>query len=77
MSGDTPFARGPLSVDVGKDGEGEEVDEMLQGTYSIDNKNMTPLMASTEMKSFIVALKFPTSVVMWGAIPETPSIITL
>ena len=51
---------------MGKDGEGEEVDNMLQGTYSTDNKNMTPFMASTEMNNFIAALKFPTSVVTGG-----------
>ena len=50
---------------------------MLQGTYSIDDKDMTPLMASNEMKSFLAALKIPTSVLIGGTVPEMPSIITL
>ena len=77
MSGDTPFARGLLSDAVGLDGESAGVDEMLQGTYSIDAQNMTPLMASNEMKSFLAALKLPTSGITGGPIPDMPSTITL
>ena len=77
MSGDTPFTRGYIADDVGKDGEEEGVEEMLRGSCSVDNTNMTSLTASSEMKSFITALKVPASVVIGGPIPEMPSIITL
>ena len=66
MSGDTPFARGPLSEVVSKDGEGDGVDDMFQGTYSIDDKDMTPLMASNEMNSYLAALKIPIIVLTGG-----------
>ena len=66
MSGDTPFARGSLAENVGKDGECEGVDEMLKGTYSIDNKDMTPLLASTEMKKFLSSPQITNLSGHWG-----------
>ena len=36
MSGDSPFAKGPLVDAVGLDGEGNGVEKMLQGTFRMD-----------------------------------------
>ena len=77
MSGDTPFARGLVAENVRRYGEGEGVEEMLRGFYSFDHTDMTHLTASSEMKSFITALKVPTSVVTGEPIPEMASIMTL
>ena len=56
MSGDSPFARGAIAESIGLDGEGEGVEEMLQGTYTMDTEGLDEVSASSEMKSFIKAL---------------------
>ena len=56
MSGDTPFARGPLAKDIGIDGQGHKVEEMLKGTYVMDDKGLDDVHASNEMKCFMKAL---------------------
>jgi hypothetical protein len=52
MSGDTPFARGPLADKIGKDGEGAAVEEMLKGSFVFDTEGMDEVHASKEMTSF-------------------------
>ena len=59
MSGDTPFARDTLASDIGLDGEGEAVEEMLRGTYTLDETGMDEIHASAEMKHSLAALKIP------------------
>ena len=61
MSGDTPFARVSLANDIGVDGQGYKAEEMLKGTYVIDDKGMDDVHASFEMKCFMQALKVPKS----------------
>ena len=77
MSGDTPFARGDLADDIGRDGEGKGAEEMLRETYTMDNEGMDLMMASTEMNSFLKALKLPNSKLTGGIIPTMSSLITL
>ena len=52
MSGDSPFARGPLAEAIGLDGEGQGVDEMLQGTFDVDKAGLDGAAASSEIHSF-------------------------
>ena len=52
MSGDSPFARGPLAEAIGLDGEGHGVDEMLQGSFDVDKAGLDGTAASSEMNSF-------------------------
>ena len=52
MSGDSPVAIGKLASDIGYDGEGEVVEEMLRGVYTIDTTGMDEVYASNEMKIF-------------------------
>ena len=52
MSGDTPFARGPLTDIIGRDGEGVAVEEMLKGTFIQDTTGLDEVHASKEMKAF-------------------------
>ena len=52
MSGDSPFARGPLAEAIGLDGEGQGVDEMLQGTFDVDKAGLDGAAASSDMHSF-------------------------
>mmetsp|Transcript_20521 Transcript_20521/g.24444 ORF Transcript_20521/g.24444 Transcript_20521/m.24444 type:complete len:134 (+) Transcript_20521:2-403(+) len=44
MSGDSPFARGPLADAIGKDGEGEEVEKLLQGTFTMDKEGIDDIL---------------------------------
>jgi len=53
MSGDPPFARGPLADATGLDSEGAGVEEMLQGTFSTDKEGMDGVTASSETTSFL------------------------
>ena len=82
-SGDTPFARGKLAKYIGRDGEGEGEgseegsEDMLRGTYTMDTEGMDPMMASTEMNSFLQALKLPDSKLTGGLIPTMLSLILL
>ena len=50
MSGDTPFARGPLANDIGVEGQEDQVEDMLKGTYVMDETGMDAVHASSEMK---------------------------
>ena len=59
MSGDTPFARGPLADQIGKYGKGVAVDEMLKGSFTLDTTGLDEVHASKQMKSFLAALKIP------------------
>jgi hypothetical protein len=59
MSGDTPFASGPLADQIGKDGEGVAVEEMLKGSFVLDTSGLDEVHASKEMKAFLAALKIP------------------
>ena len=61
MSGDSPFAKGPLADVVGLDSDGGGVDEMLQGTFDIDKAGLRCTAASSEMHSFLKALQIPLS----------------
>ena len=61
MSGDSPFARGPLAEAIGLDGEGDGVEDMLNGTFDTDREGLDGIAASSEMRSFIKALQIPTS----------------
>ena len=70
MSGDTPFARGPLADLVGDDGEGEAVEEILKVKFTLDIKELDEAAASSEMKSFIAALKIPISKKTGSEVPE-------
>lgn len=53
MSGDFPFARGPLADRVGLDGKGAGVKDILQGNFSTDKGGLNRAAASSEMKSVI------------------------
>ena len=70
MSGDTPFARAKLARAIGLDGEGEAVEEMLRGTYTLDDTGMDELHASEEMKNFLDDLKIPISGETHGTTPS-------
>ena len=59
MSGDSPFTRGALADEISKDGEGEAVDEILKGSYEMDLRGKDEATSSSEMHSFIKALKIP------------------
>ena len=59
MSGDAPFSRGSLATDIGVDGQGNKVEEMLKGTYVLDAKGMDDVHASSELKCFLKALQVP------------------
>ena len=74
--GDTPFVRGALAEDVGYDGEEQVVVEMLKGSYTIDRYDLDEVQASTEMSSFLAALKIPHSSKMGGPTPEMSDDIT-
>ena len=50
MSGDTPFAQGPLADQIGNDGEGAAVDEMSKGSYTLDTSGLDEVHALKEMK---------------------------
>ena len=49
MSGDTPFAGGKLVEEIGLDGEGEAVEKMLRGAYTLDDTRMDEIHASVEI----------------------------
>ena len=70
MSGDTTFAQGPLANLVGDDGEGGAVEEMLRGKFTLDTRELDEAAASSEMKSFISALKVPASKKSGSDVPE-------
>ena len=53
MSGDTPFASGQISELIEEDGKGEEVDNILQGTFEWDPQGKSSLETSTEMYTFL------------------------
>ena len=57
MSGDTPFARGKLVEKIGLDGKGKTVEEILMGTYTLDDTGMDEVHASAKMKHFCLLLK--------------------
>ena len=61
ISGESPFARGYLADALGKDGEGGAVEDILKGEFKYDTDVMDDIQASSEMKSFIGALKTPIS----------------
>ena len=77
MSGDTPFARGPLANDIGVDGHEDKVEEMLQGTYVIDDTGMDDVHASSEMKCFMQALQVPKSKRTGDTVPLMNSEVTM
>ena len=53
--------RGKLLQDIGLESGGEDTDELLQGTYTHGTKHAYALMVSSEMTSFLQALKTPIS----------------
>ena len=61
MSGESPFARGPLTADIGLDGKGDAVEDILKGKYKRDLGGLDEASASSEMKNFIKVLKIPIS----------------
>ena len=77
MSGDSPFARGPLADAVGLDGEGEGVDEMLQGTFDTDKSGLNGAAASSEMSSFLKALQIPLSAKTGAPVPTMKTELTV
>ena len=52
MSGGTPFADGEISKQIGRDGESEAVEHLLEGTFQWDSKNKSKLESSKEMHIF-------------------------
>lgn len=48
MSGYSPFAWGSLATEIGHDGEGDDVDEMLKGTYTLDTYRLYDEHASSK-----------------------------
>jgi len=77
MSGDSPFARGPIVDAVGLDGEGEGVEEMLQGTFDIDKAGLNGAKASSEMSSFLKALQIPISAKTGSPVPTMKTELTV
>ena len=77
MSGDTPFARGPLATDIGVDGEGDKVEEMLKDTYVMDDKGLDDVHASVEMTYFMKALQVPKSIYNGNTVPLMNSEVTM
>ena len=69
MSGDTPFARGVLAENVGYEGQGEAVDKMLQGAYTIHKESLDEVQASAEMASFIAVIQTHLSTKTGGPVP--------
>lgn len=61
MSGESPFTRGQLADEIGRDGEGTAVDELLKGTFERDRSGLDAATASSEMTNSIKALKLPIS----------------
>ena len=46
------------------------MDEMLEGAYTIDKEILNEVQASSEMTSFITAMKLPLSTKTGGTVPE-------
>lgn len=61
MYGDSTFISGPIVDTIGLDGKGTGVDEMLQCTFETDMEGLYGIAISSEIKSFIKALKNPLS----------------
>ena len=70
MSGDSPFARGKLAEDIGQDEEGEEVEKIIKGTFTVDKEGMDEVQALSEMAGFIKVLKVPLSAKTGKPLPE-------
>ena len=77
MSGDSPFARGELADAIGKDDKGKAVDEILKGTFKRDTQGTDGATASSEIQSFIKALKIPISNKKGDTIPLINTDISL
>ena len=77
ISGDTPFARGSLATDIGVDGQGDKVEEMLKGTYVLDVKEMDDVHASSELQCFMKALQVPKSKIHGEKVPLMNSEVNL
>ena len=77
MLGDPPFARGPLVDVIGLDGERAGVEDMLQGTFDTDNEDMDSITASSEMTSFLKALKIPISATTGSPVPPMVTDMTM
>ena len=52
ISGDIPLAKGSLSDAIGLDGEGATVEEILHGTYNMDEAGMGKGVSSSIRTSF-------------------------
>ena len=48
-----------LASEIGYDGEGDAVERILKGTYTLDTTCMDEIYASSEMKIVMAALKKP------------------
>ena len=51
MSGESSVARGPLADAIGQDGEGEAMEDILNGKFEGDMEEMDEATASSEMRS--------------------------
>ena len=77
MSGDTPFARGELAELIGRDGDEEAVEALLDGTFEWGNRDGENLINSKEMYTFLAKLKRPKSNKTDETVEEMDGLMTI
>ena len=76
MSGDSPFARGEMAELIGRDGEEEAVEALLDGSFDWGYREDSHLTSSTAMHTFLNKLQRPLSTETGGPLHEMESIMT-
>ena len=77
MSGDTPFAAGPLLDSIGLDGEEDGVEDHLDRIFHMDTKIMDKVSSSIAMTIFLKIIKRPTSSTTETTIPDMDTELTI
>ena len=55
---------------IGNDSEGHLLDDMLEGSFKLDTKELNEVSALSEVRSFIAALRTPLSTKIGDVAPE-------
>ena len=77
MSDKYIFSREVVAKDIGLHDEKQAVDEILRGSYTMDNTSMNDITATNEMITFITVLKKSKSTIINSTTSTIDSIITL
>ena len=72
MSGGTPFTTDNFAELIGRNGEREWVNNILQGKFTYGKDGLDDVQASSEMKRFMEALKLLVSAKIGKALKEIP-----